>query len=121
MTYLALVQADGWSLDRENLIRALQTDWPASVVDESVGRGDPALDVVWGHGAGEGRVEGSAHNSGQCIYLDGQERSVAEFVAWYRRLVPADHTVILCDDTYSFDAIVDPGLEAEQILALFPK
>src|SRR5687768_9183315 len=103
MTYLALVQDDSWSLNREDLIRTLQADWPASVVDGSVGRGDPVLDVVWSHGVGEGRVEGSAHESGQCIYLDGQQRPVAEFVSWYRRLVPADRTVVLCDDTYSFD------------------
>src|SRR4051812_16534581 len=119
MTYLALLQDGDWVLNREDLIRALQADWPTSVVDDSRDHGDPTLDVVWRHDVGEGRIEGSAHESGQCIYLDGQEQQVAEFVSWYRRLVPIDRKVILCDDTYSFEAVVDPGLEADQVLSLF--
>lgn len=38
---------------------------------------------MWSHGRGDSRIEGSAHESGQCIYLEGQEQPVAEFVAWH--------------------------------------
>ncbi len=70
MTYLALIQEDDWSLSREDLVQALQNDWPASSVTVPPEGSDPAADVAWSHGAGEGRIEGSAHQSGQCIYLD---------------------------------------------------
>ena len=119
MTYLALIQDDDWSLSKEELMRALRRDWPESEVDAD-GQGDPAMDVRWRNGAGENAVEGSAHDSGQCIYLDGQERPVAEFVSWYRGLVPPDRTVVLCDDTYSFDAVVDAGSNADEVMSLFP-
>ncbi|MEU7972039.1 hypothetical protein AB0B48_08345 [Micromonospora sp. NPDC049089] len=104
-----------------DLIQALHNDWPSVVVVESVDGQDPAREVSWIHGAGKDQVEGSAHESGQCIYLDGQERPVAEFVAWYRRLVPDDRAVILCDDSYNFDAVVDPGSGVEEVISLFPK
>ena len=119
MTYLALVEGDDWSLGRDALVEALRRDWPASVIEED-GRGDPARDVAWSHGDGISEVEGTAHESGQCLYLDGQVRPVSEFVAWYRRLVPADRTVILCDDTYSFDAVVEAGSDPGRVLSLFP-
>jgi len=119
MTYLALVQDDEWTLSKDDLVQALRESWPTINVDVSSGD-DPARDVAWSYGLGESRIEGSAHESGQCIYLEGQERPVAEFVAWYRRLVPSELTVILCDDTYSFDAVVEPGSTVDQIQNLFP-
>lgn len=121
MTYLALVQDDDWALSRSDFVRALRSDWPSAAIDEPTSvRHDPARDVVWSSGSGSDRIEGSAHESGQCIYLDGQTSAVAEFVSWYRRLVPADRTVILCDDTYSFDAVVNYGVGAGDVIALFP-
>jgi hypothetical protein len=114
MTYLALVQDIEWCLDREDLIRALRADRPAAEVDDAPDQ------VTWADGAGADRVWGSAHESGQCIYLDGPDRPVAEFVVWFRGLVPAGREVVFCDDSYSFDAVVQPGDDVEQVLALLP-
>ncbi|MET8067776.1 hypothetical protein ACFYON_09710 [Micromonospora sp. NPDC005686] len=119
MTYLALVLAGDWALSGDDLLQVLQADWPGVAIEAC--QGDPTCDVVWSHGEGAGCVEGSSHVSGQCIYLDGQGHPVAEFVAWYRRVVPAEQTVILCDDAYSFDVIVDPGSTAADIQDLLPE
>jgi len=118
LTYLAVVKGDTWSLNRDDLARELRNRWPDAVVlmaDASSGA-DPARDVVWHTGAGSGRLDGSSHVSGQCIYLEGQNDAVAPAVAWYRRLVPEDQEVIFCDDTYSFDLEVEPDMTPAAIL-----
>lgn len=120
MTYLALVQEDDWSLNREDLVRALRADWPSIAVEATSSQGDPARDVTWSYGVGEARVEGAAHESGQCVYLEGQKRAVARFVLWFRQTIPTDRTVVLCDDTYSFDAAVESGSTLDDVLSLFP-
>lgn len=121
MTYLVLVQDDDWSLAEGDLVRALRTDWPGSEMMQSpLGGENTGTELSWIYGVGEDRVNGSIDQTGQCLYLDGQELAVAAFVSWFRRLVPADRVVVLCDDTYSFDARVAPGAEADAVLTLFP-
>jgi hypothetical protein len=117
MTYLAVVQGEAWSLSREDLLRELRTRWPEVVVEFPVASadGDPARDVVWHIGDGLTRVDGWSHVSGQCIYIDGQNNAVAPVVAWYRGLVPDAEQVIFCDDTYSFDLELEPGVSPERI------
>lgn len=120
MTYLLLIQDEDWVIGSDELVNALQKGWPASKISRPAD-GDPARDIEWVHGTDTDRVEGAAHTSGQCIYLDGRDEAVAAFVAWYRQLVPAERTVVFCDDTYSFDAIVEPGTDPDGVLALLPE
>jgi hypothetical protein len=117
MTYLAVVQGEGWSLTRDDLVREIRERWPDATVQTAdvLSETDPARDVVWHTGTGSERVDGSSHVSGQCIYVDGQNDAVAPVVAWYRQLVPADQEVIFCDDTYSFDLQLEPNVTPASI------
>jgi hypothetical protein len=120
MTYLAVIQGGDWALSRESLVEALRRRWPEASV-EFGDRGpdaDPVTDVVWTMGSGSALFEGSAHASGQCIYLDGENPDVASVASWYRSLIPPDEEVVFCDDTYSFDMVLEPGASAEEILEL---
>jgi hypothetical protein len=118
VSYLVLVQGDTWALSRDDLARELRARWPDVVVrDPTDGAiADPARDLEWYVGAGSSRVDGSAHVSGQCIYVDGQNQAVAPVVAWFRQLVPSEQHVTFCDDTYSFDLELDPAATSEWVL-----
>ncbi len=43
---------------------------------------------------------------------------VTDFVLWYRRLVPPDEQIIFCDDTYSFDTLVEPDTSRAEVLEI---
>jgi len=120
MAYLAVVQGEDWTLSREDLARAVRERWPDSEIELGAQGpdADPARDVVWVQGSGPERFEGGAHANGQCLYVDGRNEAVAPVVAWYRSLVPADEEVVFCDDTYSFDAVLEPGITADAVLAI---
>jgi hypothetical protein len=100
-------------------VQALQRDWQGVAVElanEASSTADRARDVVWRYGSGAEQIEGYAHSSGQGIYLEGPDGLVTDFVLWYRRLVPADEQIIFCDDTYSFDTLVEPDTSREEVL-----
>jgi hypothetical protein len=123
VTYVAIVQGETWSLSREDLLRELRARWPEAVVQVTTAspNADPARDVVWHTGEGSSRVDGWSHVSGQCIYVDGQNDAVAPIVAWYRGLVPDAEQVLFCDDTYSFDLELEPGVSPQRILTYLEK
>jgi hypothetical protein len=120
MTYLAVVQGDDWTSSRDDVARALRERWPDVEVELGAQgpESDPTRDVVWYQGSGMDRLEGSAHVNGQGIYVDGQNELVAPVIAWYRSLVPAHEEVVLCDDTYSFDSVLAPGITADDVVAI---
>ncbi|WP_242907603.1 hypothetical protein [Actinomadura terrae] len=120
MTYLLVVQDDSWSVQRESLIEKIASRWTEAQIGGPADRSDPVLDVTWNYGQGDAEVEGSMHESGQCVYLDGQEGAVADFVAWFRGLIPPQIELVLCDDTYSFDAVIQAGSDVDHIRRLFP-
>ncbi|MCC3770389.1 hypothetical protein [Streptomyces sp. UNOC14_S4] len=120
MTYLAVFESDTWRLDREVLARAIAGDWPqAQVKLASPGVvGSETRDVEWSHRSALGELEGYAHSDGHGIYLEGPIEIVADFVFWYRRLVPAEEQVIFCDDSYSFDGVVPTGAVRGDVIAI---
>ncbi|MBG0855086.1 hypothetical protein I2W78_25395 [Streptomyces spinoverrucosus] len=120
MTYLAVFESDTWRLEREVLARALASDWP-QVQLKLASPGSPGSevrDVEWSYQAELGELEGYAHSDGQGIYLEGPIELVADFVVWYRGLVPPEEQVIFCDDSYSFDGVVSTNAVREDIIAI---
>lgn len=120
MTYLAVFESDTWRLEREALARALASDWPQAHVElASPGAsGSDVRDVEWNYRSEVGELEGYAHSDGRGIYLEGPIEVVADFVVWYRGLVPAEEQVIFCDDSYSFDGAVPPNAERGDVIAI---
>jgi hypothetical protein len=120
VTYLAVFESDKWRLGRDDLARALADDWPQAQVKlaASGAAGSEVRDVEWIYRSGIGELEGYAHADGQGIYLEGPLDIVAEFVVWYRKLVPGDEQVIFCDDSYSFDGVIAPGATKEDVSAV---
>lgn len=120
MTYLAVFESETWRLEREVLARALAVDWPQAQVElASPGvAGSEVRDVEWSYHSASGDLEGYAHSDGQGIYLEGPIELVADFVIWYRGLVPPEEQVIFCDDSYSFDGVVPAHATREDVIAI---
>ncbi|WP_152991413.1 hypothetical protein [Frankia sp. R43] len=120
MTYLAVFESDAWHLERDALARALASDWPqAQVKLASPGTiGSEVRDVEWVYRSELGELEGYAHANGKGIYLEGPIEVVADFVVWYRRLVPDEEKIIFCDDSYSFDGAVPMNASRGDIIAI---
>jgi len=120
VTYLAVFESDKWRLGRDVLARALANDWPQAQVElaASGSAGSEVRDVEWAYRSGAGELEGYAHADGQGIYLEGPIDMVADFVVWYRKLVPNDEQVIFCDDSYSFDGAIPPGATKADVVAV---
>lgn len=120
MTYLAVFDSESWHLDNGVLARAAARDWPAAevlVADPGApGSEVRAVEVRYASAAGE--VEVRSHVDGRCLYLDGPLELVADFVVWYRGLVPSDVDVVFCDDSYGFDGIVAPGAGRDEVMAI---
>lgn len=116
VTYIAAFESDTWRLEREVLARALAGDWPQARV-KLASPGDPGAevrDVAWELGD----LEGSADANGQVIYLDGPIELVADFVVWYRGLVPPEKEIIFCDEGYNFDGVVPLNATRDDIIAI---
>lgn len=120
MTYLAVFESDSFHLDRDALVRALAQDWPGAEATLAApgAAGSEVRDVQWSYASAPGKLEGYAHADGRGIYLEGPLETVADFVVWYRGLVPADHEVVFCDDVYSFDGIVPLNARREDVMAI---
>jgi hypothetical protein len=120
VTYLAVFESDAWRLDRDVLVRALAQDWPEAEVTLATpgAAGSEVRDVEWRYPSGPGDLEGYAHADGRGVYLEGPLDIVADFVVWYRGLVPAGHQVVFCDDSYSFDGIVPLNARREDVMAI---
>jgi hypothetical protein len=120
VTCLVTFESDTWRLERDDLVRALASDWPQAEV--SVAHPDsPGAEVravEWIVRSEHGMLEGYAHSNGQCVYLEGPIELVADFAVWYRRLLPADLQVIFCDESYSFDGVIPPDAVRGDVLAI---
>lgn len=117
MTYLAVFEDQSRGVRRADLITALEHDWPSAVITERQGSQE-SRDVVWTYSEGGQELEGHSHVDGTCIYLDSSLEMAARFALWFRALVPSDVELIFCDDTYSFNGNVDPGMNLADVMAI---
>lgn len=117
MTYLTVFDGtrSDWSLPRADLVAALSRSWP-DIRPSRGPSGDEARDVVWTFGEGDSELEIYAHKSGTCLYVDGDLKGAAMFATWYRSLVPLAVEVIFCDDSYSFNTVISPGMTSDDLV-----
>lgn len=117
MTYLAVFEDQSSGVRRADLIAALERDWPSAVIRERQGSQE-SRDVVWTYAEGGQELEGYSHVDGTCIYLDSSLEVAARFALWFRGLVPVDVELFFCDDTYSFNGNIEPGMSVEDVMAI---
>jgi hypothetical protein len=59
-------------------------------------------------------------NTGQVFTFEGGDfHDCAAFAVWIRTLVPAEHTLIFCDEGYTHDIALRPETTPEDILRAF--
>lgn len=117
MTYLAVFEDQSSGVRRADLIAALERDWPSAVIRERQGSQE-SRDVVWTYSEGGQELEGYSHADGTCIYLDSPLEVAARFALWFRGLVPADVELSFCDDSYSFNGIIEPDMAVGDVVAI---
>jgi hypothetical protein len=119
MSYLAIVADEEYHADLAAVLERLRQDWPDAAVTFS---GDPAEaphpthGLVWEYLRGGAALDANVDVAGQCLYLDGVPELVAEYAAWFRAFVPAALDMVFCDDEYSFEQQLQPGVSSEELL-----
>ena len=83
--------------------------WPdISPVDGP--RDDEVRDLIGNFTNGANELEIYAHRGGACLYIDGDPKGAALFAIWYRSPIPSVIDMIFCDDAYSFNMVIRPGM-----------
>ena len=106
-----------WRVPREELAAMLRRAWPDVEVWLTEAGAPDARDVVWRIRLGATELEGSQDRAGQAQYLDGPPEAVARFAAWWRRQVPEEQALILCDESYATVVTLEPRISEDQLIA----
>ncbi|MGA4543528.1 hypothetical protein ACPA54_26405 [Uniformispora flossi] len=112
--------ADGWSVDRDDLLDRLARAWPRAVVDP-IGDARPGgvRDATWTYAERDLAVEGWLQRPHNAIVLDGDDELVAQFAAWFRKLVPDEIEVVFADEGYWAHVILPPNVTPEDVMRLY--
>ena len=116
MFYVVTPPADtSWHVDRQTLVKLLRSGWPDIDVRLAEAGSPAARDVVWRVRVGSDEMEGSQDRAGQAHYLEGPPEAVAQFAAWWRRQVPEQQPLILCDESYSTVVHLDSDVSEREL------
>ncbi|MFD9908499.1 hypothetical protein [Streptomyces sp. NPDC059063] len=108
--FLVLVDAepDGWRVDRDALTVAIRDRWADVGIDST--RYSKARSFCWSFATGNGPGEAYLHEDGTCLYVDALLEDAAQLAISFRRLTPPDVDVVFCDEGYTFDIRLRPGV-----------
>jgi hypothetical protein len=118
MTFLvaADVDARGWSVDRDALSTVILDSWPDAEVMT-----DPENQVrcvVWSLETEDGPGEAYLSADGTCLYMDVWEQYALRLAVAFRELAPPEVSLVFCDEGYTFDVAVPPGMTVSSLAAL---
>ncbi|MEV0842264.1 hypothetical protein AB0I55_22340 [Actinocatenispora sera] len=116
MTYLAIFEDRDRGIPRARLVAALKEDWPEAVITDQ--ESQEVRRVVWEYSESGHDLEGYLHADGTCIYLDSGLELAAKFALWFRELVPNDIELLFCDDSYSFNGVIEHGMSVQEVMAI---
>lgn len=120
--YLVYVDnpAEGWRLDRIDLLRRVTQDWPEAAVINAETPGNTEMrDLGWRIAQGKLTIECWSAKSGLGIEVDGDDQLAALVAAWYRNVVPVATVVNFSDDMYAAHVEIPPGASAADIQRLY--
>jgi hypothetical protein len=112
--------AEGWRLDRIDLLRRVVQDWPEAAVINAETPGNTEMrDLGWRIAQGELAIECWSAKSGLGIEVDGDDQLAVMVAAWYRNVVPEATVVNFADDMYAAHVEIPPGATAADIQRLY--
>lgn len=112
--------AEGWRLDRTDLMHKVTQDWPeASIVNPETPGNTDMRDLGWRVAQGELAIECWSAKSGLGIEVDGDDQLAMLVAAWYRTVVPEAITVHFSDDMYAAHAEIPHGASADDVQRLY--
>ncbi|MBZ9593492.1 hypothetical protein K7B06_00010 [Streptomyces erythrochromogenes] len=116
-TFMALF--DGattpWRADPVALTPPIRALWPDAEVDAP--HRSEACGFRWTAETEEGPVEAYLHEDGTCLYLDTSLADAARLACLFRRFVPPDIELVLCDVGYNFHLALMPGIANTELIA----
>lgn len=117
MTYLVVVDDAGAAgLTFGELAAAVAQQWAVAEPVVDLGALDRSRVLEWEARTAEGGVvEVAVNKELTCFFLDGTPEGSAEVMVWVRGLVDDAVGLTVCDDGYSFDFALDPGMSPLQV------
>ncbi|MFE7712491.1 hypothetical protein ACFU6I_43690 [Streptomyces sp. NPDC057486] len=115
-TFMALFDgaATPWRADPAALTPAIQAVWAEVEVDAS--RRSEACSFRWTVETEEGAVEAYLHENGTCLYLDTSLTDAARLACLFRRFVPRDVELVLCDQGYNFHIPLEHDIDDAELI-----
>jgi hypothetical protein len=107
-----------WHFETAELVRRLRERWPGAAIrltpaDDPYRALEFAIDL-----GGEHPVDCALTADGRAVWVErGTIDEGAIVAAWVRGLVPPEQELVLCDQAYSFDVALTPGMTRETIAA----
>lgn len=108
--------ASRWSIDRDALAAVILDSWPGAAVATDSAR--TVRSVVWSVETDDGPGEVYLSAGGMCLYLDVWERYALSLAVAFRGLVPSEMGLVFCDEAYTFDVTVPPGVTVDGLAEL---
>lgn len=103
-----------WRADPVALTLAIQGVWAEVEVDES--ERSEACSFRWTVETEEGTAEAYLHQDGTCLYLDASLTDAARLACVFRRFIPQDVELVFCDEGYTFDIGIKPGIDETELI-----
>ncbi|MEU2777541.1 hypothetical protein ABZ646_32780 [Streptomyces sp. NPDC007162] len=118
MTFLVVVEGDagGWRVDQEALSEAISDRWTDVEIRSELP--SEARSALWEFETTNGPGEAYLHVEGTCLYMDVWESDAVWLAVLFRRLAPDGLDLIFCDEGYTFDVRLPPGVTEAELAAL---
>ncbi|WP_329119296.1 hypothetical protein [Streptomyces sp. NBC_01465] len=111
-----------WRVEQAELSSHLLDDWPSAEIQESTpsDSGIEGRGLRWTCDIEGDEVEAWLNKAGTCLYIDGPLHGVVVLVAWFRSRMSQQVEFSMCDDSYSFQVVIEVGMSALDILESIP-
>jgi hypothetical protein len=118
MTFLVVLEGDagGWRVDEDALTEAILDRWT-----DVATRSEHPSEVrshIWEFETTNGPGEAYLHVEGTCLYMDVWEDDAIWLAVLFRRLTPDTLDLVFCDEGYTFDVHLPPGIAEAELTGL---
>jgi hypothetical protein len=113
MTFMVAADPDAgrWSVDRDALEAVIFEKWPGAAAGTD--SASTVRSVVWSMETDDGPGEVYLSADGTCLYMDVWEQYALWLAVAFRALVPPQVGLVFCDEGYTFDVAVPPGVTVD--------
>ena len=120
MSYFISQKTDqGWRISPDVLLPKLRQHWPGVMVKE-IRDVERRYSHEWIITHPSGRLEGMLSRKQTAVVLEGPHEAIAAFVTWFEaELSPADHSLILYDESFARVVPLRGQTPIAEIVAVF--